>query len=401
MRKIQDIDLAGKRVFVRVDFNVPYDQYQNITDDSRIRGVLATLNYALDHDAKLIIASHKARPEGKVVPIHNLAPVAKRLGRLLNKEIKMAPDCIGPEVRELISNMGMGDVVLLENLRFHSEEQKNDEAFAKQLAALCDVYINDAFAVSHRVNASVSAIVKHAPLSGAGFLLQRELDYFAKAMADPSRPLVAIVGGAKVSSKLGAIENMLHHVDKLIIGGAMANTFLASMGFDLGKSKLESELVEAAGSVIKMAKEKGIKLYFPVDVVIAQEIDSKASSMIVPVQEIPADWMALDIGPATSLLFSEVMYDAKTIIWNGPMGIFEIDAFSRGTFAMVSAVANSYALSIVGGGDTDVAVHRAGETERISYISTGGGAFLALLEGKTLPAVTALNHAGGPKRQEE
>ena len=401
MRKIQDIDLAGKRVFVRVDFNVPYDQYQNITDDSRIRGVLATLNYALDHDAKLIIASHKARPEGKVVPIHSLAPVAKRLGRLLNKEIKMAPDCIGPEVRELISNMGMGDVVLLENLRFHSEEQKNDEAFAKQLAALCDVYINDAFAVSHRVNASVSAIVKHAPLSGAGFLLQRELDYFAKAMADPSRPLVAIVGGAKVSSKLGAIENMLHHVDKLIIGGAMANTFLASMGFDLGKSKLESELVEAAGSVIKMAKEKGVKLYFPVDVVIAQEIDSKASSMIVPVQEIPADWMALDIGPATSLLFSEVMYDAKTIIWNGPMGIFEIDAFSRGTFAMVSAVANSYALSIVGGGDTDVAVHRVGETERISYISTGGGAFLALLEGKTLPAVTALNHAGGPKRQEE
>ncbi len=401
MKKIQDIDLSGKRVFIRVDFNVPFDQYQNITDDSRIRAVLATLNYALDHDAKLIIASHKARPEGKVVEKDSLAPVAKRLGRLLKKEIKMAPDCIGPKVSELISNMEIGDVVLLENLRFHPGEQKNDEAFAKELAALCDVYINDAFAVSHRVNASVEAIVKYVQLSGAGFLLQKELDYFEKAMADPSRPLVAIVGGAKVSSKLVAIENMLRHVDKLIIGGAMANTFLASMGFDLGKSKIESELFEAAGSVIKMAKEKGIKLYTPVDAVIARKIDSKASTMIAPVQEIPADWMALDIGPATSLLFSEAMYDAKTIIWNGPMGIFEIDAFSRGTLAMVSNVANSYALSIVGGGDTDVAVHRAGETERMSYISTGGGAFLALLEGKTLPAVTALNHAGGEKRQEE
>ena len=393
MKKIQDIDLSGKRVFIRVDVNVPFDQYQNITDDSRIRAVLPTLNYALDHGAKLIIASHKARPEGKVVPIHSLAPVAKRLGRLLKKEIKMAPDCVGPEVRELISNMGIGDVVLLENLRFHLGEQKNDEAFAKELATLFDVYINDAFAVSHRANASVEAIVKYVQISGAGFLLQKELDYFEKAMADPSRPLVAIVGGAKVSSKLGAIENMLHNVDKLIIGGAMANTFLTSMGFDLGKSKVESELVEAAGSVIKIAKEKGIKLYTPVDAVIAQEIGSKASTKIVPVQEIPDDWMALDIGPATSLLFSEVLYDSKTIIWNGPMGIFEIDAFSRGTLAMVSAVANSYALSIVGGGDTDVAIHRANETERMSYISTGGGAFLALMEGKILPAVAALESA--------
>ncbi|MBT8374235.1 MAG: phosphoglycerate kinase [Deltaproteobacteria bacterium] len=395
MNKIQDIDLSGKRVFIRVDVNVPFDQYQNITDDSRIRAVLPTLNYALDHDAKLIVASHKARPEGKVVPIHSLAPVAKRLGRLLKKDIKMAPDCIGPQVNELVSNMKIGDVLLLENLRFHQGEQENDEAFAKQLAALCDVYINNAFAVSHRVNASVEAIVKHAKISGAGFLLQKELDYFKRAMADPSRPLVAIVGGAKVSSKLGALENMLHHVDKLIIGGAMANTFLASMGYDLGNSKIEKEAVKAAGLVIKKAKEKGIKLYTPVDSVIAQEIDSKASTKIAPVQEIPDDWMALDIGPATSLLFSEVLYDSKTIIWNGPMGIFEIDAFSRGTLAMVSAVANSYALSIVGGGDTDVAIHRANETERMSYISTGGGAFLALMEGKILPAVAALESSSG------
>ena len=226
-------------------------------------------------------------------------------------------------------------------------------------------------------------------------MLQKELEYFEKAMDDPMRPLVAIVGGAKVSSKLGAIDNMLHHVDKLIIGGAMANTFLTSMGFDLGKSKIESELVEVASSVIKIAKKEGIKLYTPVDAVIAQEIGSKASTKIAPVQEIPDDWMALDIGPATSLLFSEVLYDSKTIIWNGPMGIFEIDAFSRGTLAMVSAVANSYALSIVGGGDTDVAIHKANETERMSYISTGGGAFLALMEGKTLPAVAALESASG------
>ena len=395
MNKIQELDLSGKRVFIRVDVNVPYDRYQNITDDSRIRAVLPTLNYALDHDAKLIVASHKARPEGKVVAKDSLAPVAKRLGRLLKKDIKLAPDCIGPEVNEIIAKMEIGDVVLLENLRFHRGEQENDEAFAKELAALCDVYINNAFAVSHRINASVEAIVKHVKISGAGFLLQRELDYFQKAMADPSRPLVAIVGGAKVSDKLGAIENMLHHVDKLIIGGAMANTFLASCGFDLGKSKIESELVEVAGSVIKKAKERGIKLYLPVDAVIAREIDPKASTKITPIQEIVTDSMALDIGPATSLLFSEVLYDAKTIIWNGPMGMFEIDAFSRGTLAMVSSVANSYALSIVGGGDTDVAVHRAGETERISYISTGGGAFLALLEGKTLPAVVALEAASG------
>jgi len=395
MKMIKEIDLSGKRVFVRVDFNVPLDQHQNITDDSRIRSVLTTLRYVLDHDAKLIIASHMGRPGGKVVPEYSLAPVAKRLGRLLEKKVEMATDCIGPEVKDLISKMKPGAVVLLENLRFHPQEQENDETFAKELASLCDVYINNAFAVCHRANASVEAIVKHAPLAAAGFLLQREIEYFEKAMDDPMRPLAAIIGGSKVSSKLRAIENMLHNVNKFIIGGALANTFLASKGFDLGKSRLEKDLVERAGAVMKRAIENKIKFYIPVDVVVARKIDKKASTKVVPIQEIPEDWMALDIGPATSLLYSEALYDAKTIIWNGPMGVFEVDPFSRGTLAMVSTVANSYALTIIGGGDTDVAVQRANETDRISYISTGGGAFLTMLEGKPLVAVAALESASG------
>ena len=392
MRTIKDIDISGKRVLFRVDVNVPLDEHQNITDDSRIRAVLPTLEYALDHNAKLIVASHMGRPKG-VVPALSLTPVAKRLGRLLKEDVVMAKDCVGSEVKELINKMKIGNVVLLENLRFHPEEQKNDDTFAKALAELCDVYINDAFAVCHRTNASVVAITKFAPLSGAGFLLQRELNYFERAMADPHRPLIAIVGGEKVSSKIGTLDNMLHHVDKLIIGGAMANTFLKSYGHDVGKSRVEMDLIEVAASVMRKAAEKGIKFYLPVDAVVASHFDEKAEIKIVPIQEIPQDWMVLDIGPATSLLYSQVLYDGKTIIWNGPMGVFEMDAFSRGTYAMARSVANSYALSIVGGGDTDVAIHKSGETDRITYISTGGGAFLSLLEGKTLPAVDALDAA--------
>ncbi len=390
MKSIKEEKMSGKKLFIRVDFNVPLDEHQNITDDSRIKAVLPTLKYALDHDAMLVIASHMARPKGKVVPEFSLAPVAKRLGRLLEKNVKLAPDCIGPEVDDLVSKMKTGDVVLLENLRFHSEEQENDDAFAKELIKLCDVYVNDAFAVCHRIHASVAAITKHVPVRVAGFLLQKELSYFKKAMDKPSRPLVAIIGGSKVSSKVVALENMLHHVDKFIIGGAMANTFLKSIGCDVGMSKVEDDLVGIAGSVLKKAAKNGIKFYIPVDVVAASHFDPKAEVKIVPVQEIPSEWMALDIGPATSMLYSEVLYDAKTIVWNGPLGVFEMDAFSRGTTAMVNNVANSYALSIAGGGDTDVAIHKAGETDRISYISTGGGAFLCLLEGKTLPAVAAL-----------
>jgi len=390
VKTIKEVDIKGKRVFFRVDFNVPLDDYQNITDDSRIRAVLPTLKYALDHQAKLIIGSHLGRPKGKVVPKMSLEPVAKRLGRLLEKEVKMAPDCIGAEVDKMVSQMKEDDVLLLENLRFHPEEEKNEDAFAKALAGLCDVYVNDAFAVSHRVNASVAAITKYAPVSAAGLLMQQELDYFKKAMADPQRPFVAVIGGAKVSGKLGALENMLRHVDKFVIGGAMANTFLKSMGYAVGKSLVEDDLLDTAREIMKKAAEKGIKFYLPVDAVVASNSDTKTEIKKVTVQEIPQDWMVMDIGPATSLLYSEVLYDAKTIIWNGPMGVFEKDAFSRGSLAMVESVANSYALTIVGGGDTDVVVNKAGESERISYISTGGGAFLALLEGKTLPGVAAL-----------
>ena len=391
MKSIKDIDIEDKSVFIRVDFNVPLDDHQNITDDSRIRAVLSTLKYALDYNAKIIVASHMGRPKGKVVPKMSLAPVAKRLGRLLEKKVFFANDCVGPEIKARVNRMKSGDILLLENLRFHPEEEKNDDTFAKELAELCDVYINDAFAVSHRINASVVGITKFVPIKGAGFLLQSELNYFKRALTDPQRPLVAIVGGSKVSSKISALENMLHHVDKFIIGGAMANTFLHSAGYHMGKSKVEMDLVKVAVSIMKKAAEKGIKFYLPFDVVVANRCEARATIRVVPVQEIPGDWMVLDIGPATSLLYSEVIYDVKTIIWNGPMGVFEMDAFSRGTIAMVQSVANSYALSIVGGGDTDVAIHKSGEADRITYISTGGGAFFYLLEGKTLPAVVALN----------
>lgn len=394
MKTIKQIDIEEKRVLFRVDFNVPLDSQQNITDDTRIRAVLPTLRYALDNRARVIVASHLGRPKGKVVPEMSLAPVSKRLGRLLEQNVKMAPDCIGPEVEGAVAALAPGEVLLLENLRFHPEETANDDDFARALAELCDVYINDAFAVSHRKNASVEAITRHVPVCGAGFLLQRELEYFRKAMADPQRPLVAIVGGAKVSSKLSALENMIQHVDKFIIGGAMANTFLRSKGVSLGQSMVEPDLVDAAAQIIRQARQRGVKFYLPVDVVVADRMDPKAQIKIVPIQEIPEQWMALDIGPATSLLYNQALYDAKTIVWNGPMGVFEMDAFSRGTTALVHSVANSFALSIVGGGDTDVAIHKSGEADRITYISTGGGAFLQLLEGKSLPAVEALARCG-------
>lgn len=352
MKNIKDVNIHGKRVLVRADFNVPLDEHLNITDDARIRSVLPTLKYILDQHSKLIIMSHLGRPKGEVNLKMSLSPVSKRLEGFLQKEVGMAKDCIGSEAESLVGKMKEGDVVLLENLRFHPEEQKNDDAFAQKLAGLCDVFVNDAFAVSHRINASVVAVTKYAPVSVAGFLLQQELDYFQKAMAEPQRPLVAIIGGAKVSGKLDALENMLHHVDKFIIGGAMANTFLKSVGYNMEKSMVEPDLVETAASIMKKAIENGIKFYIPVDAVAASRFDAQAEIRTVPVQEIPKNWMSMDIGPATIMLFSEALEDAETIIWNGPMGVFEMDAFSRGTSAIVRSVANSRALSIVGGGDT-------------------------------------------------
>ena len=390
MKTIRDITISGKRVFIRVDFNVPLDKQQQITDDSRIRAALPTIAYAREKGAKLILASHLGRPKGKPAAEFSLSPVARRLGDLLDADVKMAEDCVGGAVAHLISGMQPGDVTLLENLRFHSQEQENDDAFAQSLAALCDVYINDAFAVSHRANASVVAITKFAPTSGAGFLLEKEINYIKKAMADPRRPLAAVVGGAKVSSKLAALHNMLQHVDTVIVGGAMANTFLKFMGYAVGQSKIEEDLVAAAGDVIKKASEKGVRFYLPVDLVVAPEPDAKAPAKIVPAQEIPTDWMALDIGPATALLFREALQDARTVVWNGPMGVFEMEKFSAGTMGLATALAASSATSVIGGGDSVSAGEKSGVADTIDHISTGGGASLELLEGKALPGIAAL-----------
>jgi phosphoglycerate kinase len=395
MKTITDIDVAGKRVLCRVDFNVPLDENCNITDDARIRAALPTLRYVMEKGGKLIVASHLGRPKGERAEKFSLGPVAKRLGELLETPVAMAPDCVGPEVRSLVAAMQPGQVALLENLRFHGAEAENDDAFGKELAQLCDIYVNDAFAVCHRKNASVVAIVPNAPQSAAGLLLKRELDYFEKAMARPRRPLAAVVGGAKVSSKLGALTNMLRHVDKVIIGGAMANTFLAARGVAVGASKIEAELIDAAADMMKQAEEKGIGFYLPVDAVAADAFDAGANTRTVPIQEIPDGWMVLDIGPATSLEYGQALQDAETIVWNGPMGVFEMAPFSAGTMNMAESIAASKGLTIVGGGDTDAALHMAGKMDQVSYVSTGGGAFLALLEGKTLPAVAALEAASG------
>lgn len=391
MKYINEIDVRDKRLLIRVDFNVPLDEHGNITDDVRIRSVLPTINYALDEHARVILTSHMDRPKGEIVEKYRLAPVAKRLSRLLRKDVIMAPDCIGDQVEEIVAGMRAGDVVLLENLRFHAGEEKNDPEFAKKLAKLADVYVNDAFAVAHRAHASVAGVTDYFEECVAGFLMKTEMDYFYRSMENPARPLVAIVGGAKVSGKLGALENLLNKVDKMIIGGAMANTFLKSVNWEVGKSRVEDGLLDTAKRLLVLAKEKGVKLYLPVDCVVADRPEQNAETMITTIQEIPPDWYVMDIGPATVRLFSEAMQNAKTIIWNGPMGAFEMDAFSRGTMALVRAIADSYALTIVGGGDTDVAVSRAGETANVSYISTGGGAFLELLEGKKLPGVAALD----------
>jgi len=390
MKNIRDLDIREKKVLIRVDFNVPLDEQGNITDDTRIRGVLPTINHALDEHAKIIIISHLGRPDGQRLEQFSLAPVAKRLSRLLDKEVKLASDCIGPEVEAMVDAMAFGDVLLLENLRFHNEEKKNDPGFSGKLARLADVYINDAFAVAHRAHASVVGVVEHFKDCAAGFLLQKEMDYFNRSVGNPSRPLVAIVGGAKVSSKLGALRNMIDRVDKLIIGGAMANTFLKAQGLEVGTSRVEDDLLDTANELVAKAHNQGVKLYLPVDCIVADSFDPKAATKRTTTQEVPNNWMILDIGPATTMLFGEALEDARTIIWNGPMGAFEMDAFSRGTMAMVQKLATSHALTIVGGGDTDVAVHRAGESSNISYISTGGGAFLMLMEGKVLPGVAAL-----------
>jgi phosphoglycerate kinase len=386
---IDDMSLAGKRVIIRADFNVPLDDSLQITDDTRIRSTLPTINRVVDDGGKAILCSHLGRPKGKFDPKFSLAPIAKRLGRLLGKDVIFAPDCIGPNIENLVAKMKVGDVMLLENLRFHAGEEQNDEAFSKALASLGDVYINDAFGAAHRAHASTVGITKYVPIAGAGFLLKKEIEYLEGAVENPVRPFVSILGGAKVSGKI-VIENLGKRVDKVIIGGGMAFTFLKAKGLEIGNSLVENDMLDFAKGIEEHAFSRGVKFYLPVDCVVAASREPGAETKIVPVQEIPKGWYALDIGPASVKLFTEAVQNAKTILWNGPMGVFESDAYARGTLSIAHAIADAYALTIVGGGETAMAIHRAGESENISFISTGGGAALELLEGKPLPGLVAL-----------
>lgn len=391
MKTLRDIELKGKRALVRVDFNVPMNEAGEITDDLRIRAVLPTLRYLLEQKARVIVCTHMGRPKGQRVEKYSLAPVAAYLADMLGQPVPLAPDCIGPEVAATVAALQDGQILMLENLRFHPEEEKNDPEFSRQLASAADVYVNDAFAVSHRAHASVVGVTLHVREKAAGFLLQKEVEYFHRAIDDPQRPLVAIVGGAKVSGKLEALRNMLGRVDKMIIGGAMANTFLKSQGYSVGASKVEDDLLATADELLRQAREKNVKVYLPVDVIAADRFAPDAVCKQVTIQDIPDNWMALDIGPASVVCFNEVLVDAKTIVWNGPMGAFEMDAFARGTMAMAHTIAAAHALSVTGGGDSNAAIAQSGEAANISYMSTGGGAFLEMMEGKILPGVKALD----------
>ncbi len=390
IRSIDQLDLSGKRTLIRVDFNVPLDKAGTITDDTRIKAVLPTIRLAAEKGAKTILLSHLGRPKGKKVPEMSLAPVAPRLSALLGKEVPFVPDCVGEAVEKAVAAMRPGDVILLENVRFHPGEEKNDEAFGKALASLCDVYVNDAFATAHRGHSSNVAVTKYVKEKAAGLLMKDEIAYFEKALVAPARPLVAVFGGAKISGKIEAINNVLGKVDKILIGGAMANTFFAAQGLEVGKSLYEAEMAETARTVLANAASRKVKLYLPVDVVVTDRLDGTAPTKNVPVQEIPVGWLAADVGPATSILFKEAIHDAQTIVWNGPLGAFEIGPFANGTYSLMRAMAESPAITIVGGGDTDTALHKAGLFSRMSYVSTGGGAFLELLEGKRLPGIAAL-----------
>ncbi len=391
---IDDLGIEGKRVFLRVDFNVPLDEKGEITDDNRIRAAIPTIRHAMERGARLLVASHLGRPKGEKRPEFSLAPAAKRLSELIGKEVQMAPDCIGDDVKKMALELKDGQILMLENLRFYKGETENDPAFADELASLCEVYVNDAFAVSHRAHASVVGVPERVSSCGAGFLMKKEITYFQKAMKDPERPFLAILGGAKVSSKLGAIENILPKVDILIIGGAMANTFLKAKGVAVGKSLVEDDLIETARDILKKAEDSSTEVILPVDVVVADDLSSDASYVEVNLDSIPTDKMIVDVGSKTLDRYIEAVKKAKTIVWNGPVGAFELEPFSKGTFGLAKAVGSSPALSIIGGGDTGAAIKKAGEADNVSYISTGGGAFLRLLEGKELPGFKALEKCG-------
>lgn len=389
---IKNLDLAGKKVFIRCDFNVPMDEFGNISDDRRIRSAVSTINYCLDQDCAVVLASHLGRPDGKVNMKYSLVAVARRIQHLLKREVILAKDVVGEDAIKKALELKPSEVLLLENLRFEGGETDNDAELSKKLASMAEFYINDAFGVSHRAHASVEGIThffdeKH---KAAGFLLLKEIQFFAKLIEKPVRPFAAIVGGSKVSGKLEALINLLPRVDKVLIGGGMAFTFLKQMGYDVGASLVEDDLLEDAQHVMDEAKRLGVKFYLPVDVVAAEKFSEDSVSKLTSVQEIPAGWMGLDIGPATVRLYREVLSDVQTVLWNGPMGVYEMDKFARGSNKIAHFVADSYATTVVGGGDTADLVQRIGLDEELTFISTGGGASLELLEGKILPGVLPL-----------
>jgi phosphoglycerate kinase len=385
---ISDLDLRGRRVFMRVDFNVPIENGR-ITDDTRIEASLPSIRYVLEKRGRLILASHLGRPKGKPEPKYSLKPVAARLGELLGKTVAFAPDCVGPEVEKMASSLSEGGVLLLENLRFHAEEEKNDPAFAKQLAALCDVYVNDAFGTAHRAHASTVGIARFVKQAAAGFLMQKELEALSHALTKAEKPYVAIVGGAKISDKIELIENLLNIATTILIGGAMAYTFFRAKGLETGKSLVEADKIDLAKELLAKASQKKVPIELPVDHVVAAGLDS-ADSQVTSVERTPPDRMGLDIGPETVRRYSDIIRQAKTIVWNGPMGVFEKPQFAKGTFAIARAVAESNAFSIVGGGDSAAAVAQSGVESKITHISTGGGATLEFLSGRTLPGVEVL-----------
>ncbi|MCD8198930.1 MAG: triose-phosphate isomerase [Phascolarctobacterium sp.] len=389
-KTVRDLDVSGKRVLVRVDFNVPIDDKGNITDDTRIRASLDTIKYLLEHKAAVILMAHLGRPKGEVNPKYSLKPVCRRLGKLLGKKINFADDCIGKDVQMAAKALKPGHVLLLENLRFHKEEEKNDMKFAEDLGSLADVYVNDGFGVSHRAHASVEGVTHFLP-SAAGFLLEKEINFIGRAVTDPLHPFVAIIGGAKVSDKIGVIENMLNKVDTLLIGGGMANTFLAAQGYKMGKSLVEEDKFVLAREILAKAKKQKVTILLPKDLVMADSFDENAKYRTENVNNLNQACMALDIGEATCKAYAKALQDAKMIVWNGPMGVFEMEAFCRGTEYLARAVARSKAISIVGGGDSVAAIEKLKLANKISHLSTGGGASLEYLEGRTLPGIAALD----------
>jgi len=389
-------ELLGKRVLVRVDFNVPLDEAGNITDDTRIRAALPTIQYLTSKGAKVILTSHFGRPKGKVVESMRLTPVAKRLSELLSQPVIKTNDCIGDEVAAAVAGMQNGQVALLENVRFYAEEEANDPEFAKKLASVADLYVNDAFGTAHRAHASTEGVTHYLKPSVAGYLIEKELQYLQNAIEVPQRPLAAIIGGSKVSSKITVIEKLLEKVDKLLIGGGMIFTFYKARGLSVGKSLVEDDYLELARTLEVKAKEKGVELLLPTDVVVADKFDKDAESQVVSVESIPDGWMGLDIGPDAVKVFKAALADCKTVIWNGPMGVFEFDKFAKGTEAVAYSLAEitkTGATTIIGGGDSVAAVEKVGLADQMSHISTGGGASLELLEGKVLPGIAALDEA--------